>query len=172
MTIPSIFRTAFTISAFALALTPLQMRADLITYEFIGSCTDCDGSGVGFLTLQNYTVGQNLDMTNFVSFSYTSNLFSYSVGLADSSDPVAFIQGAIPVDMPSSAFVEIMDTQSPAATFFSFPGGSWCVGQNCGADNGPSSTWNLATAAPEPSTLIPAVLGLSAFVWSRRRRRK
>jgi hypothetical protein len=44
------------------------------TYQFVGQCTDCSGTGVGLLTVRNYTLGNALEYCNFVSFSYTSNL--------------------------------------------------------------------------------------------------
>ena len=43
------------------------------TYRFVGQCSDCTGTGVGMLTVQNYTLGTELTSCNFVSFTYTSN---------------------------------------------------------------------------------------------------
>jgi len=39
------------------------------TYQFVGQCTDCSGTGVGVLTVRNYTLGDTLTSCNLVSFT-------------------------------------------------------------------------------------------------------
>jgi hypothetical protein len=63
-------------------LNPMDAAAQTATdttYMFTGSCSDCTGTGVGYLTLQNYTPGTALSYSDFVSFTYTSNLSSFSI---------------------------------------------------------------------------------------------
>jgi len=51
-------------------------------YKLVAQCTDgdCEGTGVGYLTVQNYIPGQPLAYANFVSFTYASNIKPYSLG--------------------------------------------------------------------------------------------
>ena len=67
------------------------------TYQFVGQCTDCSGTGVGVLTVQNYTLGTALSSCNFVSFTYTSNLTSFTVTTSGSY----YLSGMLPVSLLS-----------------------------------------------------------------------
>jgi len=50
------------------------------TFDFKGTCSDCNGFGTGTLVLANYTLGNSFDTAaNFVSFDYSSNLLSLSI---------------------------------------------------------------------------------------------
>jgi hypothetical protein len=49
------------------------------TSYFEGYCSDCTGLGTAELILQNYTLGNELTNANFVGFSYSSNLTSYTI---------------------------------------------------------------------------------------------
>jgi hypothetical protein len=51
--------------------------------------------------LQNYTWGDTLDLSNFVSFSYTSNLFDIE------STSISNIFGTIPVGLPGPTDVQL-----------------------------------------------------------------
>jgi hypothetical protein len=81
---PANLRKAFAgLALMAGLLSPLGAAAQTAsdtTYVFTGTCTDCTGVGVGYLTLQNYTPGTALSYSNFVSFTYQSNLSSISIG--------------------------------------------------------------------------------------------
>src|SRR5438067_2311009 len=78
-------------------------------YYFTGQCSDCTGSGVAVLTVDNYTPGDFLSVANFVSFSYTSNLFPSVV--FQLGDPGLDLQGVIPASLPDFADVTITDLE-------------------------------------------------------------
>ena len=50
--------------ACAFNATPIGSNA---TYQFVGQCSDCTGTGTATLVLQNYTLGTQLANANFVS---------------------------------------------------------------------------------------------------------
>ena len=127
------------------------------TYYFTGTCSDCTGSGHGTLVLQNYALGSSLTNANLVSWSYTSNLLTYSVTPAN--NPTFSIQGALPTTLPGPSLnTVIISTQASAGSgfvgFIAQTGGSWCAGSNCEDDNGTSGTW---TAAPTTTPSVPAL---------------
>ncbi len=67
-------------------------RADTVTFQFTGTCTDCSGSSTGTLVLQDYTFGSQttagyLAPANFVSFSYQSSLLDFAI---DASEVATF----------------------------------------------------------------------------------
>jgi hypothetical protein len=164
-------RSAFVLSAITLVMGPPKLSAGAIpidiTYQFTGTCTDCTGFGTGLLTLANYTLGTSLTAANFVSFSYSSNLISFSI---PNSTDLSVFNGSLPASLSGTAPISIEDTNLPTDALIIFPDGGWCAGTHCAGDNGPSSTWNLAAVTPEPATwiLLPsAVLGLGLI---RRRR--
>jgi hypothetical protein len=146
----------------------MPVCASLITYEFDGTCSDCTGTGVGLLTLQDYSLGTPLSAANFYSFTYTSDLFSMSIA----SGQLANIMGSLDT-MPGTAFVVLKDTSDTPQYFLSNTDGTWCAGTNCTQDTGPESAWSAAVAAPEPSTLISVVATLLAIglMWLPRARR-
>ena len=124
------------------------------TYQFVGQCTDCTGTGVGQLTVQNYTLGTALYSCNFVSFTYTSNLTSFTIAPSDSPN----LSGTLPASLPSAATVRVF---SGSNAFESNSGGAWCAGTGCVGDIGSSSIWGYPTAAvPTLSTPAWCALGL------------
>jgi hypothetical protein len=149
----SIFRISILLVVCVLAAVetssagPCTLAGPQATYQFVGQCTDCTGTGVGQLTVQNYTLGTALDNCNFVSFTYTSNLTSFTI-----TAPGSFkLGGTLPASLPSAALVRVMGTGRN--NFESTTGGSWRVGLT---DYGTGGTWSLpSTAAP---TLSPAAL--------------
>jgi hypothetical protein len=173
------FRLILTISALIVGPAEVKARADMIMFEFTGVCADCSGTGVGELILSNYTPGQNITNSNFVSFSYTSNLFSYSVGFTPWGDQLGAISGMLGsgwgsfIDIVAwGLLVDLQDVPTPPIVFVVSPSGNWCVGVNCGEDNGPASSWDVVGAVPEPANVIPVALGVSAICLYRRRRQK
>jgi hypothetical protein len=111
------------------------------------------------LILAGYTPGNQFDQTNFVSFTYSSDLMTLTLGPGD----VSSVSGSLPAMLPAMADVTILDLGSNII-FQSSSGGSWCAGTNgCNLDFGAESSWDQAQAqgVPEPasSTLVVAALG-------------
>jgi hypothetical protein len=170
--LPRFVSRLLVLSAFALALAPLQMSAITIPvqYTFTGVCQDCSGTGVGVLTLQDYTPGATITTKsdNFVSFTYLSNLTSFSVTGAQ----LVYIFGALPLAPgPGELFLQ----DSSFDVFNSTVTGSWCVGgigSPCGNDQGATSVWDSALApVPEPATILPmavVLIGLGLLLKRRR----
>src|SRR3981081_4564945 len=73
------------------------------TYFFRGTCTDCTGTGDGALILQNYTLGTPITPTNFITFSYQSNLTGFTI----SSGSLQSISGTLPTSLPAHANIII-----------------------------------------------------------------
>jgi hypothetical protein len=89
-----------TLCVAATVFAGLSHASAITTYTFTGDCTDCTGQGMGTLVLQNYTLGDELETSNFVSFTYSSNLLSFT-----SDDGSLF--GVLPVNLPAPANVDI-----------------------------------------------------------------
>lgn len=120
------------------------------TYQFVGQCTDCSGTGVGQLTVQSYTLGTALNSCNFVSFTYSSNLKSFTITPAT----LNYLSGTLPTTLPAAATVSVFGSGSNALTTNS--NGFWSVGLS---DFGPSSTWSLPPVTTAVPTLSTGVLG-------------
>ena len=165
-------RPLLAISAFLLTLVPAQLCANVITYQFTGDCKegDCTGTGVGMLTLSDYTLGNEILSSNFVSFTYHSNLIDISV----TPDTLTFVDGFLFAPLPSAEYVFIRGTDSGALfnSSSSLQGGLWCGGTACLQDVGPTSAWTLASVdtVPEPAMFLPIAGAMMAFGLIRRRR--
>ena len=147
-----------------LGATPL-----FVTYEFTGVCgaSDCANNGVALLTLQNFNLGDTIDATNFVSFSYSSNLVSFSI---PSFDQVGFLSGTLFGPLPSTELFYIRNSDN-SDSFLSAQSGTWCAGNNCSNDTGSSSAWALSAATvPEPTTML--LFGIPAIGIGLLRRRR
>ena len=120
------------------------------TYQFVGQCTDCTGTGVGQLTVQNYTLGTALNSCNFVSFTYTSNLTSFTITAP------GYLSGTLPVSLPAAATVNVNNSTNG---FSSNVNGNWVVGL---LDLGTGGIWSLpsTSTAPTLSTAALCALGL------------
>jgi len=153
----SIFRISIILVVCVLAAVETSFAGACIqggpqaTYQFVGQCTDCTGTGVGLLTVQNYTLGTTLSSCNFVSFTYTSNLTSFTVTTSGSYD----LSGMLPVSLPAAAAVQV--SGSGSNNFLSNTDGTWYVGL---ADRGTGGIWGLPSAVPTLSAAACSALGL------------
>jgi hypothetical protein len=151
--------------------------AIITTYDFTGDCTDCTGQGTGTLVLANYTLGDPLETSNFVSFTYSSNLLSFESDSLDSG--YGNLQGMLPVDLPGPATVEIEglvlvpgcgDCDELGFDSATYDSDAWSIGVE---DYGTNGIWSAAatnTAVPEPSSLVTLAAGLAGLVAWRLRR--
>ena len=126
------------------------------TYQFVGQCTDCSGTGVGALTVQNYTLGDTLTSCNLVSFTYTSNLTSFTITPSGEYN----LSGTLPASLPATAAVTIYTIGGGDLQFDSRLNGAWCAGTSCIGDLGTSSTWSLPSTVPTLNTTVFSALGL------------
>ena len=142
-----------------------------VAYSFTGTCSDCTNE-TATLTLQNYTLGQPIYASNFVSFVYNSNLTSITITPAN--NPTFTITGALPTTLPGPSLTTVIianravvkDAIGPrrAATiafweFMAQTNGTWCAGSGCVADTGVNGVWNGAA----PSTPVVGTLTLTSF---------
>ena len=137
-------------------------------FLFTGLCIDCTGTGTGELVLKNYTLGDVLTKSNFVSFTYTSNLTSFSL------DHVTSLVGSFST-LPGSAFVALYDEDYVFSSFSTPFFSPWCAGSTgtCGSDFGLISSWSLvAGSVPEPAMWAAMVLGFGLLGATMRRPRR
>ncbi len=164
-------------SGYATAATAPAPAQEVFTFR--GDCSDCyDGSGSvsATLTLQNYTPGDAIDASEFVSFSYGgSDLFpAYSItDLGDLGD----IEGSLG-SSPGFYNVNLFGRVSGGETFdydyFNTDDmGGWNTGVVQSADIGVNGVWNETTtsAAPEPAAWALTALGVGFAGAALRRRR-
>lgn len=170
------------------ALAPLP-AATISTFNFTGTCSDCDGLGKATLVLQDYTQGNNLQNSNLVSFTYagTNLLDSFTIL---PTDPFV-MTGIIPASLPGPADFTIFVTEtftlntsedtngivldiSLGLPFFTTSieplrqgGVNWEAGENAPSldDFGTGGTWNVQNLSdvPEPSSVILIGAGLLAI---------
>ena len=147
------------------------------TYQFVGQCGDCVGTGTGLLTLQNYTPGQPLAWANFVSFMYTSSINPIPGGITPAVlngkfDAAPLLTGSIPAVLPAPAVVNLgWNSNNYVLMTNSNSNGFWCVGANgCQGDWGQPGTWSLVGASPAPSAVgtpalgVPMLIGLAVLL--------
>ena len=131
---------------------PCPTGGPQVTYQFVGQCTDCSGTGVGVLTVRNYTLGDTLTICNLVSFTYTSNLTSFTITRSGAYN----LSGTLPVSLPATATVNVSDFTNG---FSSNVNGNWFVGL---LDYGTGGVWSLPSTSTVPtlSTAALCALGL------------
>ena len=164
-TLKAIRLFALALCAFAPAI-PLSAAPITSTYTFTGTCTvDCEGTGSATLVLADYTPGADLNLANFVSFTYISDY------LGTWTPTVTSIEGIIPdsSSLPSSLSIRIYGQDFQY--FFTGVEGDWCVGSRCASDAGVEGVWSAAAAdVPEPSTVVLSLAGLAGLALLRRKR--
>jgi hypothetical protein len=144
------------------------------TFTFTGTCTDCSNPE-GVLVLQDYTFGQPIETSNFVSFSYSSSVLTYSISGEDAVNSNE-IGGSLGPETGAYSVSFNLDGSQLGHITFDFTTnshGTWDV--NLGGpvfDYGTDATWSLEPTGttPEPASLYLLASGAAATVAIRRRR--
>ena len=129
-------------------------------FTFTGVCSDCAGSAIATLTVTGFTPGLafNLDLSDFVSFSYAGTNLRGPFVITASDDPTVF--GSLGPAFPNPYLVHVEIPSTPSG-FDSELDGSWAVADQGIDDQGASSSWDVAT--PEPATAAIAGFGVLAL---------
>jgi hypothetical protein len=147
------------------------------TFTFTGTCSDCgtdDGAGTatGTLVLQDYTLGNILQSSNFVSFTYTS-IFLGTLSV-DSTEFQHFSVTSELADLPGFETVAINWINGENDyQFQSQSDGAWSVEVEGGGsilDVGTNGTWS-ATPLPAALPLFAGGLGAMGLLGWRRKRK-
>jgi len=152
----------------AVAATPAQ--AVNTSFAFSGNCLDCGAGGspaTGVLTLSDYTLGDAIDLSNVVSFTYSSSNFT-----SFAFDSFTLAAGAITGNGANNvALAGLMDGHS--YYFGSFTNGAWTLINLFPADVGLSGSWSVSgsSAVPEPAVWALMVLGFGMAGVAMRRRK-
>ena len=148
-------------------------------FTFHGDCTDCyDGAGSvsATLTLQNYTPGDDIDASEFVSFAYGgSDLFpAYTITDLGAFGDIGGSLGSAPGFYNVNLFGLVSGGEAFDYDYFNTDDMSgWNTGVVQAADIGVNGVWNeaAAPAAPEPATWALTALGVGFAGAALRRRR-
>lgn len=140
------------------------------TYDFTGYCTDCPGNASATLVLAGYTPGTALSNANFVSFSYMSPKYTYTLA------NLILLSGNLP-STQGPASVVIGGTTSGNIEFdlSSNADGTWNLLRfNVNGDTGNNGCWNAGAACttsttPEPGSVVLLGSGLVALFIAARR---
>ena len=82
------------VPASADSLIPIEL------FNYTGTCTDCTFSTGTLELFGGYTLGSPVTSSNFVDFTYMSNLLNFSI---DQSDPGFSVSGSLPATLPGAA---------------------------------------------------------------------
>jgi hypothetical protein len=151
----SIFRISAVLGVCVLAAVETSSAgpAPTVTYEFVGQCSDCTGTGVGYLTLQGYTLGASLNCSYFVSFTYSSNLISLNI------TQCSLLIGTLGPTLPGPSDVRLVNSSNTG--LISLTNGNWFAGNiPLPPDIGTGGTWSIPSTVPTLSTAALAALGL------------
>jgi hypothetical protein len=137
-------------------------------YKLVGTYSDYPGgTGIGYLTLQNYTPGSALNISNFVSFTYDGLIhLAYTANIAPFSSS-SVLSGSLPGSLattPGWAGVDLRWDSSAAHIVLQTDqfGNEWCTGVgSCVGDTGGIYTWSPTTAPPAVPTLLSPANGAS-----------
>ena len=156
-----------------LLIYPFDAFADV--YKFTADCSDCTGA-VGYLTLKNYTPGTELAPGNFVSFVYSSSIFSPSITFTEAPRLSGELSENGPANLssylysPTPHFINGQDFND--FLFDTRLTGLWSIGPDASIlDQGPAHTFALQAAVPEPSTWAMMILGFCGLGFLAHRRR-
>lgn len=157
--------------AWTIAATPARaVPLSDVTYLFTGDCYDCspghDLTGQGALTLQGYTPGDAIQLADFVSFTYASNLVSFNFSAGELVAAAGGLAGTLPSGL-TDLTLNLQHASDPQVTFYSNPD-YWYVGLSTPADYGYSGSWSVA-AVPEPASLYVLAASLLGMSLMRRR---
>lgn len=148
-------------------LAAIAAPAAAVDFKFTGTCIDCSGTGIGTLVLKDYTLGDTLTSANFVSFTYASNLLSYTLSSVDD------LTGSLSAGT-GPAFVVFHGGGYTFDSLVAGPFSPWCTGATgaCSSDFGLMSSWSLvASTVPEPAMWGVMVLGFGLLGATMRPRR-
>jgi hypothetical protein len=153
----SIFRISALLGVCVLAAVETSSAAPAsgptVTYEFVGQCTDCTGTGVGYLTLQGYTLGNSLNCSYFVGFTYSSNLINLNITQCST------LTGTLGPTLPGSAAVNLANSSNTG--LISLINGNWFAGNiPLPPDIGTGGTWSIPSSVPTLGTAALCALGL------------
>ncbi|MGZ3403580.1 MAG: PEPxxWA-CTERM sorting domain-containing protein [Phenylobacterium sp.] len=122
----SVFAAAAVILGFGLGASGAANAAT--TLDFSGVCRDCASVGTGTLTLNGAPTGA-INTSDFVSFSYKSNLVSFTL---NRSDIVAML-GSFDPSRPGATVIDIVQMGGTGWEFERNADGSWSVSSELGA---------------------------------------
>jgi hypothetical protein len=166
------FKTPVASILLVIAASAVPARADTITYDFVGDCADCyNGTGTANATLvlsADYTLGSEINSSNFVSFTYDgTNLLAGFTILDDSPGLFIADYSKLPVGLgPADFYVQAnLGEEGFYTDFQSMDNGEWGAGvvnMSVPSDMGTNGTFSSSSAASEPASIF--LLGSALLV--------